>query len=161
SPSVEARRFVAFLQTTRRRGLAAAPTIVAAIHGRESSGQVHKFVQGMGGLSVGSPFTRQRLNYDLRFSWCLGAPAIDILIASKKRHLLPPDLARGLSVHGRILDTDYHRLHPAELPRSAEWDSALGRLQHPVTEAAAYGEVMSLMKDALATLFPGVSPIVS
>ncbi len=161
SPSEEARRFAAFLECVHRPATAGAPSMVAAIHGRESVGPVHKFVQSMGGLSIATPLTKQKLNYDVCFTWRQGAPGVDILIANKKCHLLPADMVRGLSPHGRIVDTDYHRLHPAQLPRCSGWDSALGRMQDPVAEATAYGEVISLVKDALATLFPGISCVVS
>lgn len=161
SPEHEARRLMAFLESARPASPTAATVTVAAIHGKESGGEVHKFVQRMGGLSVASPFAGPKLNYDLRFSWRESGPGIDVLIASKKRHLLPPEIARGASAHGRLLTTDYHRLPAAELKHLSEWNSALGRLREPVADAAVYGEVMSLVSDTLGSLFPGVACVIS
>jgi hypothetical protein len=161
SPDEEAQRLIAFLDGVRPPAPAASALTVAAIHGKESGGDVHKFVQRMGGLSVASPFANPKLNYDMRFCWRESGPGLDVLIASKKRHLLPEAIAEGASSHGRIVTTDYHRLAPAHLKRPSEWNSALGRLREPVADAAVYGDVMSLVQDTLATLFPGVACVVS
>lgn len=161
SPDDEARRLIAFLESARQPSPAVAPLTVAAIHGRESSGDVHKFALRMGGLSVASPFANPKLNYDLRFAWREGGPGIDVLIASKKRHLLPAEIAEASSAHGRILDTDYHRLQSTQLRPCSEFSSALGRLKDPVAETAVYGEVMSLVRNTLLTLMPGVACVFS
>ena len=57
------------LAAKRQLPTSAAPvkTVLGLVHGVKSSAAVHKFVQRMRHLSVGSPYCSDQLNYDLRF----------------------------------------------------------------------------------------------
>lgn len=81
SPASEADRFAGFLRAMaprawRRSGTKVAGRPVAAvIHGRDSGADYHAFARRLGALSIGTPLSLQKLDYDVRVT--LGSPGAE------------------------------------------------------------------------------------
>lgn len=78
----------------------------AVVHGKESSGDIHKFTQRYGCLSIGSPFATMKLNFDVRFIFSDDLELI-VLINSKKMNLVKVEYIKEFVHYGKILSTDY------------------------------------------------------
>jgi hypothetical protein len=156
SPRAEAHKLSAFLQKLSHGRTTQMPHL-AVVHGPYSTRDVHLFVQRMGGLSVASPFAKQQLPYDVRFTLRPNGQGIDLLIASDKRRSLAPKFAAHLVPGRKILDTSYHQLDLAQLGGEATWDTILGRLRNPAAISAVLGDGMAFVERALSLLFPGIT----
>lgn len=133
---------------------------VAVIHGKETLGDIHKFTQRMGGLSVASPFTTANLHFDLCFTFSEGGAGFDVRISAKKSAALPAE-ARTLlrpdsgGVAGQYMLFESAKLYPDIQVRGA----ALTATDSPCTDAAAYPPVMQGVSQVLERLYPGVACI--
>ncbi len=131
---------------------------VAVIHGKETLGDIHKFTQRMGGLSVASPFTSANLHYDLCFNFTTGGTGFDVRVSAQKSAALPAE-ARSLlrpdtgGVAGQYMLFESARLYPDIQVRGA----ALAEAGSPCADAAAYPPVMHGVSRVLERLFPGVA----
>lgn len=155
----EAAMFAAFLE---RQVLPSAKIPAGAgaavIHGMETLGDVHKFAQRMGVLSVASPFAKAELNYDLRFRFAENGTGFDVLISSKKTDLLPPELRLGLKEGADILSTKYMKLETSTLfPDLNIRGAALAAMGSPCGHTAAYAPVMDGIAGVMSRLFPGMA----
>lgn len=155
----EAAMFAAFLE--RQIMSSANPpasALAAVIHGMETLGDVHKFAQRMGVLSVASPFAKAELNYDMRFRFAESGTGFDVLISSKKTDLLPPELRSSLKEGAEILTTKYLKLETSTaFPELNFLGCNLADIDSPCGYTAAYGPVMEGIAKVMSRLFPGMS----
>lgn len=160
-PAVEAARLAAFLES-----LSPAPALprpaLAVIHGRQSHGGMHKFVQRMGHLSIAGPWAATPgLNYDLRIaSDEAGEP---IAIVSERA---VPHLRDGLLAMARPSPEGPKAQKPVELPLSAlgigeAFDGPGPLLALDSVFAAFYGQQISAVEDVALRLFGPRRTIVS
>ena len=131
--------------------------VAATIHGVSTAGTVHKFAQRMGVLSVGSPFSSQGLNFDIRFVIPETADRVDCLVSQQSLPVIGRDIRRHLSPHGKFADREYSRLDVHSLmPGLPAPACALVASGSPMGVTAAYAGIMSYIADVLDRLFPGI-----
>ncbi len=160
-PAEEARRLSAFLAALPPHPPLAGEDF-AVLHGRQSSGAVHKFVQRMGGLSVAGPWTTMpMLNYDLRIGpGASGGPAA--IVSERALARLVSELAamaKPAAAHGKG-----HKSF--EIPLSALDAGAIFERPDPLLGfdsvfAACYGFQMNALEEVARRLFGAVNVIVS
>lgn len=155
-PGVEADRLMRFLQDLPRRGKPAGPNPVrAVIHGRRTVGVTHKLAQRLGHLSVASPFSRQSLNFDVRFA--AAAEGLALLLSSSAAALVKKPL------RSRMVQQDGAGKPLYLLPLSALRTPTPGDLDDILTtESAAfastcYRATMGYVSDLLNELFGDVA----
>jgi hypothetical protein len=133
------------------------PGLIAVIHGRETGGDIHKFAQKRGVLSVASPFCKLALNFDIRFGLSSESSGLDVLINSKKKDLIAPALKSFLTPHGTVLTTKYDGLLTKNVfPDLSIQGQALASLNTICADTAAYPAIMSGIIEVMRRLFPGV-----
>ncbi|MBC7802698.1 MAG: hypothetical protein H7Y16_02390 [Candidatus Parcubacteria bacterium] len=160
SPAREAQSLVAFLD--RHRGNAVTAKIVtspsaAVIYGKSTAGNVHKFAQAIGALSVCSPFCAANLNFDIQITAAADGNSLDVLVA--EQHV--PSLARWIqglrSSRAKLLGKSFLKLNLSEvLPDLQPWGSALTRMDSLMSSTAAYPRVMADVETTVRQLFPGI-----
>ena len=161
-PVVEGRSYVEFLEKQRERKSGSSPAAgqqppAALIHGKNTTGDVHKLAQRMAVLSVCSPFCNFDLNFDLRFALAADREGFDVLIADRHCSMLGRNIEALLSPHGKILDTTYRKLDASQLFPGLRLDgSALARMGSPMSVSASYPYVMASIEKILRHLFPGI-----
>ena len=161
SAPIEAEKLSEFLAAQRKEDFCRerrVPISPAVIHGKETSGNVHKLAQKIGALSVASPFAIQKLNYDVRFSFARGLPGLTVFVADKHCARLPPDVQPLLYEYGKEGDTHYRTAAISDLvPGSLFTAEALASTNSTFGTLASYAHVMSVVERAMRSLFPGVS----
>jgi hypothetical protein len=161
SAAVEARRLSAFLAKRRETKTgapisASQPIPAAVIHGRSTSGDIHKFAQRMRILSVGSPFCKEKLNFDALFAFAPDSGKLQAFVAEKHDGRLAAGVGKLLSPHGRIIDTLYRTVDVQCLVPGIEAPAALAMLGTPAGLVASYPQTMARVEAALERLFPGI-----
>lgn len=142
----------------RKPNSSGTPGVCAVIHGKHAMGDIHKFAQRLGVLSVASPFCQARLNYDVRFAFAADGPGYDVFISSKKSDMLAPAIKPQLTSHGGILTTQYKKLRTETVfPDMHFHGAALAALNTPCGDTAAYPAVMEGIAAVMDRLFPGVT----
>lgn len=93
-PSREVEKAVSFFKKLKPRKAAKWPArgVAGVIHGVRSSGDVHKGVQRLGHLSVSSPASKAKLNYDVDPRMSKDGQTLDIHLSARARNALPEDL---------------------------------------------------------------------
>jgi len=98
-PDVEADGLTKFLRERNARRRSPGMRVTAGeaqsygmVHGLQSNGETHKFVQRGGHLSIGLPFSPPKLNYDLRFILDISKTALDLEMTKAAMLRLPDDL---------------------------------------------------------------------
>lgn len=130
--------------------------ITAVIHGKETSGNIHKFTQKMGALSVASPFCQMDLNFDIRFEFTPGGKGFDIHVANKKTSLIEPAIQKYLVSQGNILTTQYKKLQTeSAFPEIRINGMALAALNTLGSTSAAYPFIMRAIIEIMQRLAPG------
>ncbi len=161
-PASEAQRLMAFLQGIARGRARAGEASTrrpsgAMIHGIESSGAAHKLLRRSHGLSVGSPFSNLKLNFDVRFVWNERRTGLDLLVCEKVCGLLPPELAERAAPAGKIIDFEYRKLEQETLPELACEGGLLADCESPAAKLAVYPHVMKTIFRIMKDVFPDVS----
>ncbi len=134
------------------------PGISAVIHGKESTGNIHKFAQRMGALSVASPLCHANLNYDIRFEFAPEGQGYDVLISNKKVDSISAALRPKLISHGNILTTQYKKLQTdTAFPALRLHGRALATLNSPASLTAAYPLIMRNIIEIMHQIIPGVT----
>lgn len=134
----------------------------AVIHGKESSGDVHKFAQRLGGISIASPFCAGELNYDVRFVFPANGDGLDVLISEKKAGMLASGYRRHLVDGGKILSTTYKKIQIAKVfPDLEIFGHALLQMDTPCATTAAYAPLLQGMIEVVSRLFPDLTCCVS
>ncbi|MBW9064493.1 hypothetical protein JNB71_14285 [Rhizobium herbae] len=164
-PAVEARGLGSFLETIVHGKIA--PSVlspgpsIALIHGVESSSSAHKFAKRMGALSIASPLTPLKVNFDLRFDWNEQRTGLDLLVSEDAGKLLAPTTAAKAVPYGKVVDFEYRKIGQEDFPflvcrgrELVDSGSSAGKL-------AAYSSVMSTIRQAMEELFPDVSCVFS
>lgn len=137
---------------------ATTPGITAVIHGKESTGNIHKLSQRMGALSVASPLCQANLNYDIRFEFTPEGQGYDVFISNKKIELLSGAIRPKLISHGNILTTQYKKLQTeTAFPALRIHGRALATLNSPASLAAAYPLIMNNILEVMHQIIPGVT----
>ena len=158
-PAVEAERLVAFLDALPSAVEAEAPRPTGVIvHGRRTTGVVHKFGLRLGHLSVASPFAHQNLNFDLRFVVLPDAQEPAIVLSKAAAAALRPNLRAMLTPHdgagpkisGRIVASALTARAPAD------FGDILACRSSAVT-AMRYRRTMEYVADVTRELFGDVS----
>jgi len=154
-PQVEAAalgRFLACLLPTKRE---MEKTLV--VHGRQTTGPVHKFAQRLGHLSVGTPFSPPGLNYDVLYRLRNGAAEVRLGPAGVEA--LPDAwLDRLINISGERMQV---------IPLSEVMDtSQLLLLLETGTKSrirawATYGPIMALISEANTRLFGNLPVVLS
>ena len=129
--------------------------VIAVVHGRQANGDVHKFAQRLGALSVASPFCKADLNYDVRFTFAEEGEDYNVYVASKKADLLAPEIRPMLVAHGKILATEFKKIRSRTVVPSARIGiSALAALNTLGGDTAAYPMTMGDVAEIMKRLFP-------
>lgn len=130
----------------------------AVIHGKETTGNIHKFAQQNRTLSVASPLCQASLNYDIRFEFSPDGQGYDVYIASKKVDQINASFKPKLISHGSILTTQYKKLQTETVfPHMRIQGRALAALNSPGGMTAAYPLIMNSIVEVMEQLFPGVT----
>lgn len=163
SPDVEAARLVEFLESistaksTIDEAADEAP-FAAVIHGRNTSTEIHKFVQRMGGLSVGTPFCGINLNFDIRFSISADPRGIDIYIGEKYCSMLSEEIQALLTTRVDKLVMVYRKLEYSRLfPGPGFNHYRLFSMDTPAGFITCHAGVIKLIERAMHRLFPGIA----
>lgn len=129
--------------------------MTAVVHGKETSGDIHKYTQQMGGLSIASPFTIAASNYDLRFVYSSDGLGLDMLVSKKKESLLDVTIQRELERYGSILSTEYKILNISRsFPEIKVVGIALAKSGSLCAQASAYPSIMCAINIVLERIFP-------
>lgn len=131
----------------------------AVIHGRETTGDVHKFAQKRAALSVAMPFCPLELNFDVRFE--MSDAGLHALVSEKMVPLMDPAAAAMLSPGKKLLITDYKMLSVSKLHIQEMPVNGLLTLNCPAADAAAYPAIGAAIVQAMAAMFPGMECIFS
>jgi hypothetical protein len=160
-PDQEARRLALFLDEVRDVKPAALPHkdgFLGIVHGLRSGADVHQLAQRHKHLSIGSPYSHDALNYDVRFVG--GSPDLPSSVEMEDRvlarfdPLLRDRLVPAKSRTGRPV----FRLELAPLMPAAaqELDQAAASRRSRLASMATYDTAMAAVFDVLARLFPGI-----
>lgn len=151
--TVEAGRLAGFLEALPPPPAVARQKLIV-LHGRQSHGLVHKFVQRMGHLSATGPWTETPgLNYDLRIGF---GDAGEPLAVIARRAL--PRLRAGLADLAKPAQRPADRLHLMQIPLAAVGAGAAFTSADPLlnTEAgflASYDSQIGALEDIALRLF--------
>lgn len=157
-PALETGRLTAFLSSLDRASLspvkAGEPVAWAVIHGVRSSSPIHEWGQSSGVLSVASPFTDLKLNFDLRFEQGPG-PTLWAVLSERACGFLAPAHAARLGEPETVRNVVFRRLDlgPMTLPGMNARTTAERITSYPAALAA--------MRSLMARLLPGVRPLLS
>ena len=167
-PRIEAANCARFLEQTLRSKVASQPSVsgtepvrVGIVHGVRSLGVVHQLAQRLKHLSIGSPFSTESLNYDLRFATQdpgrlvvqLSDAAVEQLAGRLRRRLTSGVSATGRAV--QCLDADCLPPRPAAV--------IARQLQHATRaeRLVAYAPIMMAVQETARALFPAIELQVS
>ncbi len=157
----EARKLSEFLATQRKNEFDSGHRTgisQAVIHGKRSSGEVHKLAQEIGALSVASPFASQKLDYDVKFLFSRGLLGLDVLIAEKHCARLRPEVQNLLYTYGKEAGIYYRTIEFSHLvPGYLFTGEALVNTNSTFGMLASYAHVMNVVEKAIRSLFPGIS----
>jgi hypothetical protein len=136
-------------------------TLVGLVHGVKSPAVVHKFVQRIRHLSVGSPFSTPELNYDLQFL-CADDGELVAQFSEFGSTFAKPDLAQelvaGTSATGRIVK----RLAVAtRWPEPAAVVKEALQCTSRAEQLSVYAAVMAAVCQLTEALTRNVRPLVS
>ncbi len=150
----EGEKFTLFLQNRAETnsGVVEKDEFIAVLHGMQTVGDVHKFAQRLGGLSISTPFCQTNLNFDIRFEIDKESKELEMLIAEKKLQLLPDELRNKAVPCGRIIDRNYYKV--LKIYNAA--DTPLIRTGSVFTNVACYNEVIATLKSVMESTFPGI-----
>jgi hypothetical protein len=162
-PDEEARRLARFLDEVRDEAIkpAALPHkdgFLGIVHGLRSGADVHQLAQRHRHFSIGSPFSHDALNYDVRFVG--GTPELPASVEIEDRAiarfdpLLRDRLVSAKSRTGRpVFRIEIAPLMPAA---AHELDQAAASRRSRLASMAAYDPAMAAVFDVLVRLFPGI-----
>lgn len=131
----------------------------AVIHGRETTGDIHKFAQKRAALSIATPFCPLELNFDVRFE--MSGAGLLAMVSTKKVPLMDPAVAAMLSPGKNLLTTEYKMLSVAQLNIQEVPLNGLLKLNCPAADAAAYPAIGAAIMHAMTAMFPGMECIFS
>ncbi len=153
-PAEEASRLDRFLAgASGRRPKPDGPT--ALVHGRDTTELAHAMAQTLGMLSIASPLTAKRLDYDIEARIADDGTGIDLFVHERAVGRIDPSLARRLRV-----DDERDGYRSVKITESMP-GSALARLAAPTAQAAAHPLVLDYMAGLAGRLFPGVELVLS
>jgi hypothetical protein len=155
----EAAGLAQFLAQLQGRAQGEDDSAYAVIHGRETTGDIHKFAQKRAALSVATPFCTLELNFDVRFA--MSEAGLEAMVSTKKVALLAPAVAALLQPGKNLLTTEYKMLSVSRLKVQQAPVSGLLALNCPAADAAAYPAISTAIVDAMTAMFPGVECIFS
>ncbi|UTA49545.1 hypothetical protein L1F30_08405 [Simiduia sp. 21SJ11W-1] len=163
NPEAESRGLFQFLNTLSPRVIDQNENKIrcAVVHGRESSGDAHKFARKNQALSVSSPYCRLNLNYDVLVRWSEDSHNIEILVSEKTASLLGYVNIDSTS-KTKFVDTNYFRAISDVVPTAVEKQSiALSRNGGKVGYCLSCSNVLGLISRSLSTLYPNLDVILS
>ncbi|HBD9220218.1 TPA: hypothetical protein KLD12_002253 [Legionella pneumophila] len=155
STEFEAKKLVEFLGTNypRQNPNGTFPSVVAVIHGKNTFGEIHKFAQKMGALSIASPFCKEKLNFDIRFA--LNEEELEIYISEKCCSMLDITIPAHRASSEKILDRLYHKIRVSKVISGFHCQgTALYHKHSPINFTASYAKVMNDIRKVLHYLFP-------
>ena len=170
-PEHETVKFVDFLKqrlelpvanSARASDLDAPASLVAALHGRKSTGAVHKFIQRMGGLSIATPFAPPNLNYDVRFQRDGLTGAIEILVSETYAQAIPRKVAKILADPRVMIGKTYVQIIPQyEVLEDVHTVMKLHLEENGIFNFATYNLSMQAFYGMAQQLFPGIQIFMS
>jgi hypothetical protein len=132
SPVVEANGLAQFLAGLAPRAVTRQTLVL--IHGVATSGEAHKRIQALGGLSVGSPLCAAKLGFDVVFEGELAGNGLAMLVTDAARNRLNASAYASAVPHGRVAGRQFWKV-ASEHPRQAldtNWTEAPLPLQFAV-----------------------------
>jgi hypothetical protein len=160
----ESERCIQFLESLEvsKKNTLESP-LIAVIHGKKILGDVHKFAQKQGVLSVASPFCSQNLNFDARIQFTANVRGgLDVLVSNKKMHLIAPEIQGYFRHYGAVLSSEYLWLNSlSTFPEIAVNFQSLASNDSPAANAVSYPLVMSACEAILQRIFPGIGCVLS
>lgn len=166
-PAVEARGLASFLETIIHGKTAQSAfsqnerPSTAVIHGVESSASAHKFAKRMAALSIASPLTSLKLNFDLRFDWNEQRTGLDLLVSEDACKLLAPQAAAKAVPYGKVIDFEFRKIGQEAVPSLMCEGRELADCGSPAGKLAAYSSVMSTILHVMEELFPDIPCVFS
>jgi hypothetical protein len=162
NPETEAAKFVAFLGTlaaSERLQNAMDNAVPIVIHGTEVSVKVHKFAARLGSLSVASPFSTSKLNYDVRIVVPSASETPIAILSDKACKLLPSAFKVYLQPHHQSQnDKAYYELRlPAKAKLHATNLPTSDGHQYKSATLATYASTMQAVLEILRCVFGTVS----
>lgn len=153
SAETEARELLAFLTQLPPPEKTAWPAgkTILVVHGHRSLGAVHKQVQRLRHLSVGTPFYPAKLHYDVAFNFATSGEWVDITVSKRALPHLKEEMRELAKPQGEAGDMRL-RLRRKNVPDlyAIAW---AGTPPRPATELARYRPDMELIGRLLALLF--------
>ncbi|KGP64016.1 hypothetical protein EP47_03590 [Legionella norrlandica] len=155
SPELEAEKLAKFIETCNA---GSSPCnlnkpLIAVIHGKNTLGEIHKFVQKVGVLSIASPFCKEKLNFDLRFSF--NSDDLSIYISEKYCSMLSKQIQNNFLGCEKIVDRLYHKINLSQLISNRNCQrGALNYKNTSINFTASYAKVMNDVAKSLQFLFP-------
>lgn len=158
----EAGRLLQFLATIGKRPLNGpqrrTPPLAAVVHGKETTGDIHKFAQRTKMLSVASPFCDAKLHFDIRFQFEADGDNIEYLLSERAAELVDSDAdvvgsADRLAING----TTYLRCGVALDKDGARGVATLARGGDVAVLVASYQPVMTMIAATLTRLYPDIA----
>lgn len=146
---------VASQATARERDM----PLIGLVHGKRSPADSHKAAQRLGHFSIGSPFSNEKLNYDIGFVYGedgtqvqLSAAAVSRLPTHLHRHLTKGTTTSGKGIKC-LLIADALPGHP------------FSRFRRPIgfgdSRTAMYADTIRLLTDVVRRLFPDIEIFLS
>jgi hypothetical protein len=131
------------------------------LHGLNSSGDAHKFIQQLRGLSVGTPFCLAILNFDIRIYIDKKTRHLNVAMCNKTAKLLLIDSAHLLEKEELFASRTYRRMEP-EIFASVNSDILHKQFlfdvaDQPFSVLSEYSEVMSGCMQIMHLLLPNAS----
>jgi hypothetical protein len=135
------------------------------LHGLNSSGDAHKFIQRLRGLSIGTPFCLAKLNFDIRIYIDKKTRQLNVAVCNKTAMLLLIDSEHLLEKEELFASRTYRRIEPA-LFTGLKSDILQKQFLFDVTDQpfsvlSEYSEVMSGCIKIINKLLPNASISVS
>lgn len=159
SPENEASRLASFLEERladcESHESATLPPI-AIVHGKVTSGAVHKFGQRLGALAVRSPFCAAKLGYDVFFGGAIGQRSLDMFVTARTVDRLRPAAREKARKAGMIANQHVWALSARGEPENIDWSDAPLAVQ-----LAVYAETINEMHRQIEEAFGSIAIIVS
>jgi hypothetical protein len=157
-PLQEVRGMVRFLKAQEAPPQAPWPAtgVAGVVHGVRTSGDVHKGVQRLGYLSIASPMSRARLNYDVETVFDTGE-TIDVFLSDRARQSLPRALGERCvpapGINPKAPPRHCLTLHPGavhDLPPAPAQDPLIGQLDQMTRYQQEMDRVMAVLRHLFA-----------
>ncbi|WP_139139277.1 hypothetical protein [Sphingobium phenoxybenzoativorans] len=157
SKETEASALCEFLESLQSRYSNSKAKRAALLHGTSARGNIHKFAQRAGSLSIASPFCKDRLNFDARFRYVGVGHEVQLLVGESAVSALSAAMRVQLGPQKSVDGQTYRELPIASQRRT---DLPVDHMPLPI-QMARYQPTMINMIKQIETAFGEVRTFVS